>query len=130
MQYTDTSSNCSALVYIKSKSDQRLSEHGLTTVDNVKQCFIAVQPGEYLTVYCEVDLGSEENQVDLIVDGILRDSIYHKASKLNNKKTLIFQYGMHKVERKTWRGELIVSKCDEFDKGKRYSWSYFRNNAC
>ena len=121
MHYTDASSNLSALAFIKFYGDQKLVEHRGNTVKNVTECFVAVKSGDTLTVHCEADFGGTECQVDLIVDGILRESIYVRATKKTSKKDFNFHHGVHKVSRKTWRGKLITKKYDDKQKGKRYS---------
>ena len=86
------------------------------------QSFVVIQLTNDLTVHCETNLGYGECQIDLIIDGILRDTIRYRGTKSNRVKKLVFQHGIHKVSRKTWRGKLIVS-----DRGLYTSMRYSRN---
>ena len=87
------------------------TEHRVSTTRNVVEGFICVKEGQTLEINCEVIIDSDECQVDLIIDGILRGTMINRKKSVHKKK-FAFKHGLHKVARKTWRGSMKVSDLD------------------
>lgn len=107
MQYSDGVPHRSATATITADNLQ-CTEYRVSTTNNVVEGFICVKKGQTLELNCDVIIDTDDCQVDLIIDGILRESMTGRK-KSAHKKKFAFKHGLHKVARKTWRGPMKVS---------------------
>ena len=109
MQYSDSVPYRSATATVTADNLQ-CTEHRVSTTNNVVESFICVKRGQTLEIDCEVVIDTDDCQVDLIIDGILRESMTNRKKSAHKK--FAFKHGLHKVARKTWRGAMQVFDLD------------------
>lgn len=89
MRFDDIVSGCSATI--------RIFADGIPCADNLpsrdnenQQCWIAVKAGQVLSIHCNLEMISKKYQIDLIVDGILRNTwISSEVFKTQTRKSSI-----------------------------------------
>lgn len=79
--------------------------------DGNQQCWIAVEANQVLSVQCNVEMVARKYHVDLIVDGILRNSwISSRVEKIQKRaSTIDFSKGIYKDIRSLFEGCLRTS---------------------
>ena len=110
MQYSEGVPYRSATAVITADNLQ-CTEYRVSTTNNVVEGFICVKKGQTLEINCEAVIDTDDCQVDLIMDGILRESMTSRK-KSANKKNFAFKHGIYKIKRKTWKGYIKVSDLD------------------
>ena len=109
-----------------STDDVPCTEYGVTTNGNTKQSWIAVRNDQIITIECIVRTAKMPYQVDLIVDGILRDVCVNRNSGMD-EIPVSFKTGVLKGSRSLWRGKLKTTLLGS-GKGKLH-YSSNRNSA-
>ena len=76
------------------------------------QCWIAVKSGQALSVFCDIKLAVSQYQVDLVVDGVLRNLFLSTVSPKASKRAKIVEFyeGNHKHARSLYRSPLVTSR--------------------
>ncbi|KAL9118115.1 MAG: hypothetical protein Q9187_005346 [Circinaria calcarea] len=110
MQYSEGVPYRSATAAITADNLQ-CTEYRVSTTNNVVEGFICVKKGQTLEINCKVVIDTDDCQVDLIIDGILRESMTSRK-KSAHRKNFAFKHGIYKIKRKTWKGSIKVSDLD------------------
>lgn len=97
MHFIDPVSECSVSVNIYVDSTI-CHEYQLSGRDGNQQCWIAVEADQVLSVQCNVEMYTRRYQVDLIVDGVLRNSwLSSRVEKIQKRAvTIDFSKGIYK----------------------------------
>lgn len=89
MHFAEPISGCSVTVELF--ADGMSCPENLSSNDNGnQQCWIAVKAGQNLSIKCNAEMISRKYQVDLIIDGILRNSwLSSEVSKVQTRTASI-----------------------------------------
>ncbi|KAG7002226.1 hypothetical protein G7Y79_00028g062470 [Physcia stellaris] len=84
------------------------------------QCWIAVKSGQAISVFCDLKLEASQYQVDLVVDGVLRNIVVSTVCPRNEDREEIVEFfeGNHKHFRSLFRSPMITSRIPEPKKGE------------
>lgn len=76
------------------------------------QCWIAVKSGQAISVFCDLKLEASQYQVDLVVDGVLRNIVVSTVCPRNEDRGEIVEFfeGNHKHFRSLFRSPMITSR--------------------
>lgn len=77
-----------------------------------QECWIPVGGGDTLSVRCDTTMNTEYFQVDLVVDGVMRNSFGSTKVTKNLKRIedIMFAEGVYKFQRSLHRSTLKVSR--------------------
>ena len=87
-------------------------ELGGSSTGSTGQCWIALKSGQALTVFCDVKLETSQYQVDLVIDGVLRNIAVSTVCPRNEDRGEIVEFfeGNHKQFRSLFRSPMVVSR--------------------
>lgn len=124
MRCYDPPSGCSAEVRVL--ADKAVcGEYQVSGQDTNVQCWIPVVSGQEITVQCDLEMTSFIFQVDLIVDGVLRNtwvSTIGQKAKLRESH-IEFEEGIFKSVRSLHRSPLRTARLGP---GKKHTWLCWR----
>ena len=88
----------------------RLSSEG-----NNAQCWIAVKAGQAISVLIELELNTSQYQIDLVIDGVLRNIWVSTVTPSNESRKALLECfeGVHKYYRSLFRSGMYTSRLDD-----------------
>ncbi|KAL8826539.1 MAG: hypothetical protein Q9191_003743 [Dirinaria sp. TL-2023a] len=77
---------------------------------NSSQCWIAVKASQTLSVLVDLKLNTSHYQVDLVIDGVLRNIWLATSTPRNDSRKALFEFyeGVHKYDRSIFRNSSKV----------------------
>ena len=83
-----------------------------STAGSDSQCWIAVKSGQTISVFCDVKLAASQYQLDLVIDGVLRNIVVSTVCPRNEDREEIVEFfeGNHKYARSLFRSPMITSR--------------------
>ena len=83
-----------------------------STAGSDSQCWIAVKSGQAISVFCDVKLAASQYQLDLVIDGVLRNIVVSTVCPRNEDREEIVEFfeGNHKYARSLFRSPMITSR--------------------
>ena len=87
-------------------------ELGGSCAGSAGQCWIALKSGQTLSVFCDIKLETSQYQVDLVIDGVLRNIVVSTVCPRNEDRGEIVEFfeGNHKHFRSLFRSPMVVSR--------------------
>ncbi len=111
MRYLDQSTNDSVAVTVRTDAvdcpELRPSNERLEC-----QCWIAVHSGQNISVLVDLELSTSQFQVDLVVDGIVRNMHVSTVTPKNEGRQILFEFykGIYKNHRSYYLTEMKTSR--------------------
>ena len=81
---------------------------------NNSQCWIAVKAGQALSVLIDLELNASQYQVDLVIDGVVRNIWLATVTPRNDSRKALFEFfeGVHKYYRSLFRSGMYTSRLE------------------
>ncbi|MCJ1389753.1 hypothetical protein MMC18_002610 [Xylographa bjoerkii] len=108
MRYQEAAQGPSAEVTC-ALDDVECTEFGSTRHRHIQECFISAETKQILKVILQLEGLHDDCQADLVVDGILRDTVTWRKKSVGDK-CHIFEHGIWKGGRKTYRSPLKLAE--------------------
>ena len=111
MRYTDGTNNNDITCVVRADGldcpELRSSTAGVNG-----QAWIAVKSGQAISVFCDVKLSASQYQLDLVIDGVLRNIVVSTVCPRNEDREEIVEFfeGNHKYARSLFRSPMITSR--------------------
>ena len=85
-------------------------EHAQSSLGEVQECWIAVKIGQNLRIKVGLNMASRQYQVDLNIDGVLRNIWVSDTTDTDEIRNniIVFSEGIHRTGRSLRRGRLMV----------------------
>lgn len=111
MHYIDTSAKCSVTAMIRADGAP-CDEYHIPSEDVGQRCWVSLETGQTLSIDCIIEMTALYCQVDLIIDGVLRNTFLSKSIEDTQKRTesITFTEGTYKKGRTFFQSHLRV--CD------------------
>ena len=111
MRYLDENNGDSIAITVRTDGvdcpELRPSDQGTSC-----QCWIAVKSGQSLSVLVDLELNTSQYQVDLVVDGVVRNIKLSTVTPKNEGRQATFEFyeGVHKYMRSLFRSGMKTSR--------------------
>lgn len=82
---------------------------------NSSQCWIAVKASQALSVLIDLELNTSQYQVDLVIDGVLRNIWFATITPRHDSRKALFEFyeGVHKYDRSIFRSGMYTSRLEQ-----------------
>lgn len=109
MHYIDTSAECSVTARICADGTP-CDEYHIPSEGENQRCWVSVETGQTLSIDCIIEMTALHYQVDLIIDGVLRNTFLSKSIGDTQKRTesIVFTEGTYKKCRTFFQSHLSV----------------------
>lgn len=111
MRYTDGTKNNDVTAVVRADSYD-CPELRRSNAGSVGQCWIAVKSGQKISVFCDLKLEASQYQVDLVVDGVLRNIAASTVCPKHEDREEVVEFyeGNHKHHRSLFRSPMVTSR--------------------
>ena len=78
------------------------------------QCWIAVKASQQISVLVDLELNTSQYQIDLVVDGVVRNIWISTVTPRNENRKALFEFyeGVHKSFRSMYRSGMFTSRIE------------------
>ncbi|KAL8868639.1 MAG: hypothetical protein Q9174_004856, partial [Haloplaca sp. 1 TL-2023] len=111
MYFPDDAEQCYARVSVLADGVKCQEYNASWDLQGGFKCYIALAPGQEITLLAELDMNSEHFELDTFADGVIRNYAQSTHNPANTHRKQVFEIpkGIYRVGRSLYRAPMVTS---------------------